>query len=175
MSRKTTADRKTTHNSRMRRYVSILLMAWVLLAGCNDSLVYSTFRSTPTNGWDKNEPLKFEVPPMRDEGNYNLSLGVRLSDDFPFRNLHVAIRQECYPSGEEMADTIIYEVVDQHGNINGQGVNYYQYEMPVFTTALHKGDSLFVTVKHIMKREILPGILDVGVIIENDNKQKKIE
>lgn len=156
----------------MRRYVSILLMAWMLLSACHDNLVFSTYKATPTNGWDKNEPVKFEVSSLPAEGEHQMLLGLRLSDSYPFRNFHVVVKQERYPSGEETTDTVIYDVVDRHGNINGQGVNYYQYEAPVRTLNLTEGDSLSITVKHIMKREIMPGILDVGVIIEK-NEQKQ--
>lgn len=141
-------------------------MAWVLLTACNDGLVYSTFKPTPVNGWDKNEPLKFEVPPLSSDGTYNLSVGLRLSDEYQFRNLHILVQQKLYPSGLEFTDTLVYDVVDERGNILGQGVNYYQYERPARAMALHEGDSLSLVIKHIMKREILPGIVNVGVIID---------
>lgn len=149
----------------MKRILFILFVAGVLLTACSDSLRYSTFKSTPTNGWDKNEPVKFEVPPFTEEGTYNVSVGLRLSDDFQFRNLHILVQQRLYPAGLEFTDTLIYDVVDERGNILGQGVNYYQYERPARSLTLQEGDSLAVTIKHIMKREILPGILNVGVII----------
>ncbi|MBP7359673.1 MAG: gliding motility lipoprotein GldH, partial [Prevotella sp.] len=42
------------------------------------------------------------------------------------------------------------------------GISYYQYNFNISHIELHKGDSIHVCIRHNMKREILPGISDVG-------------
>ena len=42
-------------------------------------------------------------------------------------------------------------------------MSYYQYQVPVNDITLQQGDSLHICVRHDMKREILPGISDVGI------------
>ena len=54
------------------------------------------------------------------------------------------------------------KLADDKGNMLGQGISYYQYNFILVDRDLSKGDSLHVTVRHIMKREILPGISDIG-------------
>ena len=47
-------------------------------------------------------------------------------------------------------------------------MSYYQYDFPLSTLRLKEGDSLALVVRHAMKREILPGISDVGIIAKNE-------
>ena len=59
-------------------------------------------------------------------------------------------------------------IIDSKGNVEGKGVSYYQYDFPLSTLRLEKGDSLALVVRHAMKREILPGISDVGIMLRTN-------
>ena len=52
--------------------------------------------------------------------------------------------------------------MDVKGNSIGVGLSYHQYAFPIATLSLHAADSIVVKVRHDMKREILPGISDIG-------------
>ncbi len=61
-------------------------------------------------------------------------------------------------------DTITCNIIDDNGSLVGKrGIS--NTEIMRFTTGLNinRGDSLYVTVRHIMSREQLPGISDVGI------------
>ena len=58
------------------------------------------------------------------------------------------------------------QLTDEKGNAIGKGINYHQYRFPVSSFDLNNGDSLVVNIRHDMKREILPGICDVGLIMK---------
>ena len=49
--------------------------------------------------------------------------------------------------------------------MKGQGVGSYQYHFRVSEMNLKAKDSLHICVRHDMKREIMPGISDVGIEI----------
>jgi gliding motility-associated lipoprotein GldH len=55
--------------------------------------------------------------------------------------------------------------MNTRGNTRGQGINYYQYNFHIADVALIEGDSLRISIRHDMKREILPGISDIGIIM----------
>ena len=56
-----------------------------------------------------------------------------------------------------------FHLYDEKGNVLGDGVSYFQYNFMLSEVDLREGDSLHVCVRHIMKREILPGISDIGL------------
>ena len=53
--------------------------------------------------------------------------------------------------------------MDKYGTPLGEGVSYYQYRFDMNELNLNKGDSLVVYIVHNMKRELIPGISDVGL------------
>ena len=73
------------------------------------------------------------------------------------------VKQTVLPSQQTRTDTLECNLIDNSGHAKGKGINHYQYLLPLTTLKLEKGDSLHVTIHHCMKREILPGISDVGL------------
>ncbi len=62
-----------------------------------------------------------------------------------------------------MVDTLNCALIGANGVPKGQGIGYYQYAFDITSMDLQEGDSLHISVRHDMKREILPGISNVGV------------
>lgn len=62
-------------------------------------------------------------------------------------------------------DTITCSFFDRKGAVEGQGISYYQYHFRVSELDFQQGDSIHIVVRHDMKREIMPGIADVGISI----------
>ena len=68
--------------------------------------------------------------------------------------------------GECKIDTVNCQLIDNNGVSKGQGISYYQYNFPINNIyQMHQGDSIHVTIRHDMKREILPGVSDIGIKI----------
>jgi gliding motility-associated lipoprotein GldH len=132
------------------------------LAGCESSTVYDRYAHTPLAGWEKNDTLTFDVSPVTASGLYHEALGVRINGAYPFIQLSVIVEQRQLPMGFHRADTLNLMLYDRDGHGKGRGVNYLQYNFPLTDLHLNRGDSLHVTIRHNMKREILPGIADVG-------------
>lgn len=136
-----------------------------VFASCTTDTVYDTYDHTPLSGWEKNDTLSFDVPKMKQAGVYSQSLGVRMTEIFPFTSVSLIVQQTVYPSGKVVTDTIKCPITDSRGNFLGDGVSAYQYSFPIREISLNKGDSLHISVRHNMKREILPGVSDIGVKI----------
>ena len=88
---------------------------------------------------------------------------MRINGDYPFMGLSLVVEQTVMPSMQKYTDTLTCHLIDNSGNATGYGINHYQYIFPLTTLKLDKGESVRVTIRHCMKREILPGILDVGL------------
>ncbi len=145
--------------------VSIYLTVATFLS-CSSNVVYASYEHSPLSGWERNDTLVFNVPAVTVPSTYRQRIGLRMTGSFPFTSLSLIVEQRIYPSGKVVADTLKCPVTDERGNFLGDGISAFQYSFELREMALNVGDSLHVTVRHNMKREILPGVSDVGLIME---------
>ncbi|MBQ9671765.1 MAG: gliding motility lipoprotein GldH [Prevotella sp.] len=146
-----------------------LSILWITVAltmvGCNRKTIYSRYQPTPLEGWEPNDRLTFSIEPMKTAGCYEEIVGLRTTSDYPFMRLTLIVEQELFPTHQLMVDTIDVPIVDEDGAILGNGVSTFQYTFPLRRLDLNQGDSLQVSIHHFMKRELLPGISDVGFAV----------
>ena len=135
----------------------------MMLVSCNDHTVFSHYESTSVRGWERNDTLSFNIEPMQETNLYAEEIGVRITGEYPFKGLSLIVEQTVYPSKTTITDTLNCDLIDDVGHANGKGINHYQYLFPLTTLKLDKGESVHVAIRHCMKREILPGITDIGL------------
>lgn len=143
----------------------VLLIATIINTSCDNSTIYNKYIHADTRGWGKNEVMEYTIDSIAQTGTYNMTLGLRINNTYPFQNLNMLISQTIYPANITHTDTITCRVTDKQGKMHGYGVTLYQYALPAATTKYAKGDSIKVRVIHNMKREVLPGIVDIGIKI----------
>lgn len=148
-------------NSKCFAILAVVLL--LALSACNRKLVYDRYASTPISGWEKNDTLSFDIRPVSGTDTYDMWLGLRTSEAYPFTAVTLIVEQHIYPKDTIVNDTVSCQITDHHGNASGSGVNFHQYRFPVNSLQLQDGDSIHIRVRHDMKREILPGISDVGI------------
>lgn len=163
------------------RYLFIIMFSYVLLAfaSCTGNKVYDHYEHTSLSGWDKVDALFFYVPALKDSGRYATNLGLRVNDGYPFQSLTLIIEQTVYHKAlnsniktQVFTDTLNCSLFDRKGTVKGQGITYYQYHFRISEMDLHQGDSLRISVRHNMKREIMPGIADVGINLTYNNGEQ---
>lgn len=149
----------------MQRNISLFLIALLSLVfvACDTSTVYHHFEPTPISGWERNDTLKFSVPVLTSAGGYREDVSMRLNSEYPFTGLTLIVDQTVFPGRRHVSDTLNCSVVDMEGNVKGRGIGFYEYDFPLTHLRLNAGDSLQINVRHNMKREILPGIADIGI------------
>ncbi len=141
-------------------------MTATLLASCATDTVFDRYVHTPVSGWEKNDTLTMQIPKVAAAGDYSQQIGVRMTAAYPFMSISLIVEQEILPRGATLTDTVKCEVTDSRGNFLGSGVSTYQYQFPLRELRLAKGDSVYVSIRHNMKREILPGVSDIGLKME---------
>jgi len=147
-------------------YLYMVACVAVLLTACDRRTVYDHYEHTPLNGWEKNDTLVFETDPIEHTGRYMEEIGIRINGDYPFMGLNLVVEQMVLPSEEAHTKSLTCQLVDERGNAKGRGVSHYQYMFHLTTLRLNRGDRLRVAVRHDMKREILPGISDIGIRLQ---------
>jgi gliding motility-associated lipoprotein GldH len=140
----------------------------IVMAACGGSVVYDEYQHTAVSGWEKIDSLMFGVPRVTAPGTYDLNLGLRINGLYPFLKLTLIVDQTVFPSRVTTSDTLNCSLIDKHGNPETKGISSYQYTFPVKKVVLQSGDSLHISVRHDMKREVMPGISDVGIIIKKE-------
>ena len=148
-------------------YLYISVLATCVLSACEQRTIFSQYRHTPSSGWEKNAPVTLSTNVIKEDGTYAEEIGVCINGEYPFKALTLIIEQTRYPAFETWSDTLECQLIDEAGNATGQGVSQYQYVFPLKTLRLHQGDSLDIAIRHDMKREILPGIVNVGLRISS--------
>lgn len=148
--------------------LSACLLTVLLLTSCKHSTVYYHYENTPEGGWEKNDMLSFDVNKINDDALYQEELAMRISNKYPFMRMTLIIEQTIYPAGDTTTDTLDCNLIDERGNAIGQGISQYQYRFPLKILQLHHGDSLHLSVRHDMKREILPGITSIGIKVKKN-------
>lgn len=147
-------------------FIMVAIATMVLSVACHNTTIYNDYQHTHLKGWKKNNRLNFHVPPMQDAATCQQYIGIRLTDLYPFQTLSLIIQQTIYPENETLSDTLNFEVIDEQGQLRGNGLNISQMELPFRSVTLKEGDSIHVTIQHNMRRDILEGISDIGLRIE---------
>lgn len=158
-----------------RLSVAVLVLVAVVAVSCIGRKVYDHYEELPVAGWEKNDTIAFLLPPVAQSGLYSLDLGLRTTSQYPFMSLTLVIEKSIIPTDtatvkplfpssiKPTVSTLSCRLMDSRGHAKGQGINYYQYDFHVADLSLSAGDSLRVCIRHDMKREILPGISDLGI------------
>ena len=149
---------------------SLFITVATILVSCNRKTVYDHYEHTPLTGWEKNDTLIYRMPVFDKGGDYSEILGMRISDNYPFTSICIIVDNTIIPKGNPLnlstqSDTITCSLFDSDGSIKGDGVSIFQYRNHVKNICVEEGDSLEVRVRHNMKREILNGILDIGILL----------
>lgn len=141
----------------------MILTVALVMTSCNRKTIYHHYQHTPLSGWEKNDTLLFTVKPAKERAVVQRDVELRTSGDFPFCDLFIIVEQTTFPSNIMRRDTLDCKIFDSKGNILAGGISLYQYSFHLTDISVNEGDSLSFRVRHNMKRDILPGIADVGI------------
>ncbi len=148
-------------------FIALLLAA--VITACESKVVYDRYDDTPVVGWNKADPLTFDIPPIDSTDNYAMDGGLRINGAFPFMSVTLIVETSIPNRKASLCDTIVCQTINKAGKPVGDGVSFFQTRFPVRDIRLEKGDSLHITVRHDMRREELPGIINVGIRLEHQD------
>lgn len=144
------------------------MLGW---GSCTDSRAYDHYEPVELDGWGRNDTTRYCVP-RQGEGKYAMQLGLRATQAYPYKTVSLIVEWKVIPNKERSAsrvaaDTVVCRIIDDKGRLSGKsGVSSSELLQHVSSFRLNRGDSLFVTVRHIMSRDLLPGISDVGIQLD---------
>ena len=143
-----------------------LAMAALMVSACHRGVIYSHYEHVDNDGWERNDTMHFYIPCVKESGVYQQQVMLRTDNSLPFLGISVIVEQEILPRGEHKRKRIYCPLVENNGQVMGNGISCYQYSFKVDSLELYEGDSLHIYVMHYMKRETMPGITDVGLYMQ---------
>jgi len=160
----------------------------LLLTACKKQTVYNHYEHTPVAGWEKNDTLTFRIGPLKNSDEYIEEVGLRINGNYPFTGLDLIVEQKLLSTNKvaddidpafaafspSRSDTLTCSLIDNRGHAKGRGISHYQYLFHLTNLNMKKGDMLYVAIRHDMKREILPGISDIGIRLSQKSHKSSL-
>ncbi|SDF84454.1 gliding motility lipoprotein GldH [Epilithonimonas hungarica] len=120
------------------------------------------------NSWKKNDSKSLDFDIKDSQGPKNLVFVIRNNNDYPYSNLRLIAKIE---EGKKIisTDTLNYVLAKPNGEWIGTGFgdtkeNLFQYKL---NYKFPQNGNYSVKVVQAMRRNVLPGIEDIGIKIQN--------
>ena len=114
------------------------------------------------------DTLRFDLPSITSETACRYSLGLRFNDRLPYQDLWLVLEHRIRQGKITTArrDTVHLPLGSDQGHWQVPGVVLYETEVPVDTLTLSDKQQVTFLAYHIMTRQSLPGITEVGLKVE---------
>lgn len=147
------------------------LLLVVLFYSCNSNYLYSEYEELPNEGWSSeiSYDFKLEIEPGQDERSCDYLIALRHNNDYRYANIFFFVDTKS-PDGKLHRDTLQYLLAEPSGKWLGNGVGEIKHHLFEFkqdqlmTAGVHE-----FSITHGMRDEVLMGIEDIGLRIEQLN------
>jgi len=152
-------------NPTMIKPAVAFLTALLLLAGCDKGTLLHSYQPLKDNCWERRDTITFALPVLTQDDNCSVLIGLRVNNQFPYQELVLQVEQCFQHPTLHQIDTIYYRLTDQGGEFTEEGVNFFQFETQGLHLDLKEGQTGEIRIRHLMNKEEIPGITDVGIHI----------
>jgi len=145
--------------------VAIALLSLILYS-CSTDTVYNENVMLPSKGWDKNQPIVFNVSISDSINNYKFGLNIRNTISYRYSNLYLFLITE-FPNGNISRDTLECILANNEGKWLGKGWGDIKENNIVLKSGLRfplTGEYKF-HIQQAMRVDTLAGINDIGLSI----------
>lgn len=156
----------------MRRVI-FFITPLLLFISCTKNNVYENDQIIRTTNWKASDTLSYKVN-ITDTGSlYNLYITIRHEEDYPYRNIWLMIYTK-FPDGKTLSKRSELTLADEDGKWYGQGVNNIWDDRILLQNDAYfnKVGQYSFALEQDMRQDPLPGIMAVGLRIENTGVKK---
>lgn len=146
--------------------LSFSLFTLFILSACFNGTAYHNYVSIDNEEWFAKDSLHFRIDSIPTTNDFITDLEFRTNVRYPYRNISFVMTQSVRHKNKSVTKTLNYDVAEINGKRNGEGITYRTHHIQFCTMSLESGDTLDIFIKHNMKDNVLPGITDIGVLIE---------
>ena len=145
-------------------FLYLLLSSMIL--SCTGSTVFHSYKPLPREGWERRDTVCFSLPKATEDTDATLTIGLRTVAHVGLQDIVLAVEQASETGDDSRCDTIRYPLADAEGNALARGVNSHQYEDRQLPLRLQSGKECHIRIRHLMTREVIPGITEVGIRVD---------
>ena len=162
----------------MKRICLWAMMLTGCLCACRQRPLFYVYQPLPSGEWHTMDTLCFELAEVPADGRYQVSVGVRTTNLYPYEDLWLVVERRDADDSRHR-DTLCLQVNGEQGT---GGLRRSGQQMPVWQTAgtvIHECEDSVATldltvqrmpvrllIYHLMRRQSLTGISDVGVKVQ---------
>ncbi|MBP5219634.1 MAG: gliding motility lipoprotein GldH [Bacteroidaceae bacterium] len=138
----------------------------ILFSACSDdkTLLHS-FHSIENSKWEKDDTAKFTLPAVWTDRKVEVQVEVRTNSRYPYQTLWLKAEHNFADSTKYVKQSVKCTILNETGDIQGNGISTVQYAYPIGTFNIKKGQESTIKITHNMRSELLNGIHDIGVKI----------
>lgn len=141
------------------------LFAWT---GCGPEPIFADSQAIESpDGWSASDVKTFAFDVTDTLTQHEFFIDLRHDQTYPFSNLYLFV-DFSFPNGRTRRDTVLCELADERGVWYGTGSGpVVDHRIGFLTaTAFPISGAYEIEVAHAMRRDPLPGVLDVGFRLE---------
>lgn len=140
----------------------VMMVVLFVMTGCrmgpND---YSEYHSLDDEGWRYGELLRYEFMPEDSIVTGDLALSLRHTNDYIYSNIFLEVT--IADSLSTVRDTLAITLADDFGRWNGRGIGTDFRISDTIAKGITYRRPVAISVRHIMRDEILKDIEQVGI------------
>jgi len=143
---------------------SMLLACLLLLAACDQRVVYHHYEILPASQWQRQDTLYFTPSITDSETVYQADIEIRLLHPYPYRQVDLGYLYFGENKTLLERGTCQISTTDQYEDKNGEGIaGVYSYSVQVKPLRINKSGEYFIRIFPLTTDSILIGIQDVGI------------
>jgi len=151
------------------------LSAFIILffTACEKNRIYEKNITIEEYRWDSKAVVSYKIDIIDTSVLYNIYINVRHADLYPFQNIWLVIGTQ-YPDGTEASRRVEIMLANDEGKWYGEGLgDIWDYRTLIQENAIFTQQGVYVfTLEQNMRQDPLPGIMAVGLRIENSGLKK---
>lgn len=155
------------------RVVFFFTVILFFAASCTKNNVYENNKLISLLNWKASDTLSYKITVTDTSYLYNIYINVRHTEDYPYKNIWLMI-YTTFPGGKTLSKRTELDLADEDGKWYGQGVNNIWDDRILLQNDAYfntKGQYSFA-LEQDMRQDPLPGIMAVGIRIENTGVKK---
>ena len=139
------------------------------MVGCTKGTVVHRYEKVSLQGWERTDTLCYDLPAATKQQECLLSVGLRYNNDFPYEGIWIVVEGKTEAPSTYWCDTLYLRTADEDGTALGHGVALMQNSVPLRNIRLEEGQHGRLRIWHIMHREVMPSIREVGIRLERSD------
>ena len=139
----------------------------VLISSCNQNYFYNDYVEIPEETWGVDDIVKFTFEISDADVPYNLLIGIKHGEHFPYRNLWLFVRTTA-PNGNSQFDTINCILADDKYKWIGKcKLDICNYLVPFGDSVAFVETGIYtVEIQQALRQDEVPQIHEIGFIID---------